>query len=473
MGSARVISRRPALVVTRREILQVGYSAMASIGLSSILAGRKATGATDGKPSTISTPARADTVLFIYLTGAPSHIDTFDPKPDAPAEIRGSFDTIATRVPGVRFCEHLPQFAARADKFAVVRTMTQGEKDHERGSHTILTGHDELPVGATNLATRRDWPCFSGGLNFLRPREDGIPNGVLLPIYLRGGEGYSGQHAGLLGARHDPWIAPFDPNDPMSGVRQDELPLGLRVERLDDRWRLLRQIDCQRESLADLGQERQFNAFQQTAVSLLTSGRLTTAFDLAREPDQVRERYGRHLFGQSLLLARRLVEAGVPIIQANMGNTNWWDTHVKNCQTLKGTLLPPFDQAFAALLDDLETRGLLERTLVVMTGEFGRTPKMGGNVGSPFYDPDGRDHWTPVFSSVFAGAGVQPGQVIGKSDRIGAFPNSASFLPSDLGATIYSALGVDPQSQIRDSLGRPLQLNHGKEIEPLYSGRST
>ncbi|HJT76081.1 MAG TPA: DUF1501 domain-containing protein, partial [Gemmataceae bacterium] len=215
---------------------------------------------------------------------------------------------------------------------------------------------------------------------------------------------------------------------------------------------------------------RQFTDQQQTALTVLTDGRLASAFALDREPDRVRQRYGAHLFGQALLLARRLLRAGVPVIQANMGVTAQWDTHVKNCQWLRDALLPPLDQAFSALLDDLEAEGLLEETLVVLTGEFGRTPKLGGNRNTPFYDPDGRDHWTPVFFSAFAGAGVRGGQVIGKSDRIGAFPVTKSYRPSDLGATVYSALGVDPASVVEDQQGRPLQLNAGSVIEPLYTG---
>jgi len=448
--------------LTRREVLQVGYSGFLGLGLPSLLHGRTA--------ATLAKTGRARSVLFIYLTGAPSHIDTFDPKPDAPAEVRGTFRTIATRTPGVQFSEHLPRVAQRSHHLAVVRTMTQGEIDHERGSHTILTGTDKLPPGANNLASRNDWPCFAGGLDCLRPARDGVPSGVLLPTHLGGGIAYSGQHAGILGAKHDPWIVTLDPNNPMAGVQEDRLPLGLRVERLDDRRALLAQIDRQRTALTGLARQGQFTEFQKSALSVLTSGQLASAFALDREPDRVRERYGRHLFGQGLLLARRMVQAGVPVIQANMGTTNVWDTHNKNCQGLKDYLLPPLDQAFSALLDDLEAEGLLDQTLVILTGEFGRTPKLGGNVGTQFYDPDGRDHWAPAFSSVFAGAGVRGGQVIGKTDRIGAFPMTQSYWTSDLGATIYTALGVDPQSLVSDQQGRPLRLNNGKVIQPLYTG---
>jgi hypothetical protein len=452
--------------ITRREWLQVGYSALLGTGLPSLLAGR-----TSGAAGPAARPpGRARTVLLIYLTGAPSHIDTFDPKPDAPAEVRGAFRAVPTSVPGVRFCEHLPRVAARAHRLAVVRTMTQGQGDHEHGSHTFLTGHDQLPPGSNNLASRHDWPCFAGGLDCVRPARGGIPTGVLLPTQIRGESSYSGQHAGMLGARHDPWLVTLDPNNPMAGVQEAALPLGLRVERLGDRRALLAQIDRQRAALSGLAQQRQFTDFQQTAAAVLTSGRLASAFALDREPDRVRERYGRHLFGQGLLLARRMVQAGVPVVQANMGPSNVWDTHIKNCYWLKSTLLPPLDQAFSALLDDLEADGLLDETLVILTGEFGRTPKLGGNVGTPFYDSDGRDHWMAAFFSVFAGAGVRGGQVIGKTDKIGAFPVTASYQPSDLGATVCAALGVDPHSLVYDQQGRPLRLNEGTPIQALYGG---
>ena len=212
----------------------------------------------------------------------------------------------------------------------------------------------------------------------------------------------------------------------------------------------------------------EYGSQQKQALSMLTASAIGRAFAIDREPTRVRERYGRHMFGQSLLLARRLVEAGVPIIQANMGTMNNWDTHTQNFTQLKDRLLPPLDRGVSALLDDLATRGLLDETLVVMVGEFGRTPKIGGVVGTAFV-PDGRDHWAGVFSALFAGAGVRGGQVIGSSDKIGAYPASNPYFPSSLGATIYRALGVDPASMVADRLGRPMQLNEGEVIAPLFS----
>lgn len=247
---------------------------------------------------------------------------------------------------------------------------------------------------------------------------------------------------------------------------------GLTVETLANRRKLLEDLDRQRAELTSLAELRQFSQLQDEAVAFLTSGKLAKAFSLDREPPQLRDKYGRHLFGQSLLLARRLLQAGVPLVQANMGAMNTWDTHTNNCKRLKGSLLPPLDAGVAALLDDLEAQGMLEQTLVVMLGEFGRTPRLGTDNGGNITSADGRDHWAGVFFAFFAGGGVRGGQVIGKSDKIAAFPASRAYYPSDLGATIYSALGIDPGVEVRDRLDRPMRLNAGEVIQPLFSGAS-
>jgi uncharacterized protein (DUF1501 family) len=277
----------------------------------------------------------------------------------------------------------------------------------------------------------------------------------------------------LLGPRYDPWHIKQDPNNPAFHVDNLELPIGFTASQLSDRQSLLKQVDWQRAFLTTQAEGRQLSAQQTEALTVLTSGKVSRAFALQHEPNKTRERYGRHLFGQSLLLARRLVQAGVPVVQANMGHMNNWDTHNANCKQLKNRLLPPLDQGVAALLDDLDASGLLQETLVVMLGEFGRTPKLGGNLGTPQYVPDGRDHWAGVFFAVLAGAGVQGGQVIGRSDRIAAFPASKGYYPSDLGATIYSVLGVDLASIVHDRLGRPMRLNNGEVIQPLFRSSAT
>ena len=415
-------------------------------------------------------PRRGKSVILIFLTGAPSHIDTFDMKPEAPAEVRGGFQPIPTKLPGVSICEHLPQLASRADQYAVIRSMTHEIPSHEHGTHMVLTGIDKMPPGSTHMASRSDWPCYASGLDFIRPRNDGVPNGVMLPTYLNNGYGFSGQNAGLLGSKFDPWHITQDPSAANFQIESLTLPVGLTADQLGNRRALLQEIDGQHARIDGMSSKNEFGGLQDKAFTMLTSGKVKRAFALEGEDPRIRDRYGRHLFGQSLLLSRRLVQAGVPIIQANMGSMNNWDTHNDNCEQLKTRLLPPLDQAVSALLDDLNATGLIDDTLVVMVGEFGRTPKLVPNVGSTNPAKVGRDHWSGVFSALFAGAGVRGGQFIGKSDKIGAYPATRGFYPSDLGATIYSVLGVDPSSMVMDPLGRPLELNRGQVIAPLFSG---
>ena len=462
---------RHGLGITRRELLQVGYSGLLGLSLGQVLELRAlaATGTTAVSPARAG---RVRSVLLIFQTGAPSHLETFDLKPDAPEEIRGTFKPIATKAPGVEICEHLPGLAARADKLAIVRSMTHGLPSHEHATHYMLTGIDKMPPGATHMASRSDWPCYAAGLDYLRPRADGIPNGVMLPTYLNNGYGFSGQSAGVLGPKYDPWHVRKDPNDANFKVEELTLPPGLTAEGLADRRSLLSEFDRQRSVVEGLAQAGAFGDNQGKAFELLSAGKVKQAFDLDREDPRTRDRYGRHMFGQSLLLARRLVEAGVPIIQANMGHMNNWDTHVDNCGQLKNRLLPPFDQGVSALLDDLSVRGLLDETLIVMVGEFGRTPKIGQSSVNDPAQKTGRDHWAGVFSAAFAGGGVVGGQVIGKSDKTAAYPATRGYYPSDLGATIYSSLGIDPASEVRDVLHRPLELNRGQVIAPLYNATS-
>ncbi|MFN6105338.1 MAG: DUF1501 domain-containing protein [Planctomycetaceae bacterium] len=462
--TARLNVSRPAarqtLPASRRQFLEAGGLSCLGLALPELLA-RRADAA--GRPNDRS-------VILVFLTGAPSHLDMFDLKPQAPAEVRGSFNPIATSAPGVEICEHLPLLATRAHQYAIVRSMTHDLPGHEQATHFVLTGIDRLPLGATHMASRNDWPCYASTLNYLRPRNDGIPNGVLLPTYLHNGYGFSGQDAGLLGARFDPLHVKQDPNAEKFRFDSLNLPDGVGPGTLQNRQTLLASLDNPGRTAERSQLLAEFDSYQQQAFSMLSASAVGRAFHLDEESPEVRERYGRHLFGQSLLLSRRLVEAGVPIVQANMGTMNNWDTHNSNFTQLKDRLLPPFDRGVSALLDDLSERGLLEKTLVVLVGEFGRTPKLGGNVGTPSYVPDGRDHWSRAFFAVFAGAGVQGGQVIGSSDAIAAYPATRPYHPSDLGATIYQTLGIDPESEVRDRLNRPLRLNAGRVMEPLFTG---
>lgn len=439
--------------------------------LAPLLAAQSRSAEANRKPA--APVPRAKSVLLIFLTGGPSHIDTFDMKPDAPAEIRGPFTPIATETPGISICEHLPLLARQTGKLAIVRTMNCSPAlgAHETGTHAMLTGNDALPPGASLYASRHDWPCYAAGLNYVRPGSADLPSGVHLPVLMHFmGAPYCGQNAGMLGAQHDPWQLRRDPNDAKyNGDDALVMPAGLSVERFDSRRALLSQIDQQRAALDSHPAVRQFNIHQRAACDTLTAGRLNKAFALADEPAELRDRYGRHMFGQSLLLARRVLQAGVPIVQANLGYAGQWDTHANNFNGLKQSLLPHTDRAVAALLADMHSLGMLDEVLVILTGEFGRTPKIGGNVGTPTFSPDGRDHWTQCFTSVFAGCGVHGGRTIGTSDKTASFPITRSYSPADMGATVYGALGVDRETEVHDQLGRPLRLNAGQPISPLYS----
>lgn len=439
----------------RRRFLQVGYSGLLGMGLPGLLAARSAAGATS--------PGRAKSVIVILLSGGLGQHDSFDMKPEAPEGMRGEFKPIDTVAPGMRICEHLPRLAARANQLAIVRSMSHPEGNHLVAVHHVLTGQPSAPRGASDLdrvASRFDFPCYAAVLDQVRRRNDGVPSGVALPAKLvEGPLTWPGQDAGFLGPRHDPWQLRLDPNQPDSRDDSLALPEGLDLKRLHLRRHLLGQSSVPSPGDAFVDQ-------QDAALALLCNSKVAKAFDVGREDPRLLERYGKHSFGRSLLLARRFIEAGVPIVQASMGIVQTWDTHVANFPRLRDSLLPPLDQAVSTLLDDLKSRGMLDETLVVMLGEFGRTPRIKPlAVG----DVPGRDHWPAVFSAVFAGGGVVGGQVIGKSDRMGAYPVTKTFGPPDLAATLYHALGVDPETQLRDRLGRPIRLCSGEVMAPLYS----
>ncbi|MFO0864658.1 MAG: DUF1501 domain-containing protein [Gemmataceae bacterium] len=437
----------------RRAFLQVGASSFVGLNLPGLLSARA---------SNSESHPRQKSVILVLLTGGASHLDMLDMKPDAPAEIRGEFSPIATTLPGFHVCEHLPRLAMRMDRWAVVRSLSHGENGHLPATHRILTGSpmpNQRGSDLDNVLSRRDWPCYAAGLNAALPRHDGIPSGVTLPHSLiEGPLTWPGQHGGFLGPAHDPLLVTQDPNSP--NFRMDSLALlpDLQDARLRERVRLMDHVGTSNST--------SFRHHQAKAVEMLTSGQAAAAFRLDREPNPVRDRYGRHSFGQTLLLARRLVQAGVPMIQANMGIVQTWDTHSENWERLKHRLLPQLDQALAALIDDLTASGLLGETLVAVLGEFGRTPRISNLPGS---DKPGRDHWAAVYSGMFAGAGVRGGRVIGRSDRTGAFPVDSPFTPYDVGATIYQILGLDPDAEVRDTLNRPWRLNAGQPIRPLFA----
>jgi uncharacterized protein (DUF1501 family) len=459
---------------TRRRLIEIGYSTAMGASLAALLGGRARA---EQNPLAPSIP-RAKSVLFLFLFGGPSHLDTFDPKPDAAAEYRGEFNPINTAISGVQICEHLPQIASRMDQLALVRSMTCNPSfgDHRMAVHGLLGGIDELPAGATLAASRRDWPCWCAGMEYLRPGTDGLPGGVVLPgeVVDPGTGLYPGQNGGLLGAKFDPYRIKANPADKKYHV-DDSLRLapGVSVERLASKRTLLAELNRQQTTMGQAIEAAPYQNNQREAFKVLSSGRLAKALAIDDEPERVRERYGRHMFGQTMLLARRLIGAGVPIVQANVSYQALWDTHYNNFVGLRG-LLPPLDTGVSALLDDMKSSGMLDETLVVIMGEFGRTPKLVVPNGSiSFFTSPGRDHWMSCFFGLFAGAGVRAGQVIGKSDAVGAYPVTRPYRHSDVAATVYTALGVDPRTEVRDLQGRPLVLNSGRPIEALYTGRET
>lgn len=438
--------------IARRDFLRV--SAGGAIGLAL------------PRPATAVSGSAAKSVILVNLTGGMSHLDSLDLKPDAPAEIRGDFKPIQTTVPGIQVCEHLPLLAARMSRWALVRSLSHGENGHLPGTHRLLTGAtmpNQRITDLDNVLSRRDWPCYAAALNQLKPRTDGIPNGVTLPhALIEGPLTWPGQHAGFLGPGHDPMLVAQDPNSPNYKMDAFSLPQGSDPQRVESRRGLLEKLESSGSG------DPAFREHQKHAFELLASGRVAGAFRIDREPVKVRDNYGRNQFGQSLLLARRLVQAGVPIVQANMGIVQTWDTHVDNWGRMKNQLLPWLDRALAALVDDLDAQGLWEQTFVVVSGEFGRTPKVSTLPGETIA---GRDHWAGVYSGLFAGAGAIGGRVIGKSDRVGARPVSQSWTPFDVGATILRALGVSPEAEIRDSQNRPSRVCSGTPMDVLFQNR--
>lgn len=417
------------------------------------------------------TQGQAKSVLHVHLSGGASQLDMLDPKPDAPAEVRGEFKPIATAVPGIAVCEHLPGIAKQMQRWAIVRTLAHREHNHLLATHVALTGRPTpIPRGGTDLdrvESRNDFPNFAAALDFVRPRTDGIPTAVSLPNYfIEGPLTWPGQHAGFLGAKHDPWQINGDPNDDAFRMQALSMREGITQQRLQSRRQLLEQLQNRRVGNLS-GDATSFRQQQEIAINLLTSGKVVNAFEVAKESAATRDRYGRNQFGQSLLLARRLIEAGVPVVQAAMGIVQTWDTHTDNWGKLKNKLLPQLDQGLAALMDDLESSGLLEQTLVVVMGEFGRTPKVSTLPGQTL---PGRDHWAHTYSGLFAGAGVRGGQAIGETDSQAAYPITRSYSPADCLTTAFHALGVESETQIIDPLDRPHQLCNGQVIAPLYTG---
>jgi uncharacterized protein (DUF1501 family) len=453
--------------MSRREFLRAGSLALplAGLGLPHLLAAR----------STSPPRTRAKACIVLFMWGGPAHQDTWDLKPNAPAQYRGAFRPITTSVPGIHICEHLPRLARHADKLALLRAMTHDDVNHTTATSHLLTGR---AIPRPEAALGEDWPSYGAVLARLGRGRGPLPPFVsMMPRVPNGAprfvEQSHGQGAGWLGPLYGPLRIDADASKPDYQVGELSLRAEVPAARTRRRVELLRRLDAQRRQL-DAEAAQTARGHQDRAFALLSSRRAAQAFDLSCEPLRVRERYGLNIHGQAVLQARRLVEAGVPLVTVfwqNDGITNvsvYWDTHSRNFIDLQTRLCPVTDQAFSALLEDLQQRGMLDETLVVWTGEMGRTPRVGQSVpGGAGAGADGRDHWARVFTTVLAGGGIKGGVVHGSSDRLAAYPATNPTRPADLAATVYHCLGVDPQMQLRDRLGRPMTLCEGEPIRAV------
>jgi hypothetical protein len=443
--------------LTRRRLLQAGALGAFGLDLAGLLRAEAA------KPAAT---VRSCIVLFYY--GGPSCHDTWDMKPDAPREVRGEFGSIATNVPGLRVCEHLPHSARVMDRLALVRSMHHPMTNHNAAAVEALCGRTplkgDLELLANDVAT--DFPCYGAAMNYLLPRHGDIPTSIALPHVMYNVVMLPGQTSGFLGARYNPLQVARDPNAPDFGLGGLELPGELTQRRLEDRRSLAKVVDAQlRAGDRSAGAAGLRDIYDEQAFTLLRSQAVRRGFNLESEDPRVRDRYGRTKLGQSLLLARRLIEADVRFVSVYdkiyNGQLANWDSHQDNFPRLKDDLLPPSDRAFSALIEDLEARGLLASTLVVAMGEFGRTPRIN--------PAGGRDHWPFCYTVVLAGGGIQGGLTHGTSDKIGAYPDADAVTPGDLAATLYWRFGIDPATTIHDGFGRGYRLAEGEPLQRLFA----
>lgn len=445
------LSKMQMFAFSRRDVLRTGVVPLLTPGLMHVLAGRAAG----------ETTPKARACILLFQLGGPYQCETFDPKPNAPDEIRGLFPVAKTPVPGLHFTEGLPLTAKHGDKLCILRGVHHTIRCHNPAIYCTLVGReatDPMAISNRTAAKRTDHPHYASLLARLRPGRADMPGHVIIPNVTNNGPSKSpGLLAGYLGANFDPFVLNADPSAPDFRVESTGLPADVGRERFDDRGSLLQKLDGQQRALESSGAVETLGTLQRRAIDLLTSPRTKAAFDLAKEPAKLRDRYGRHQVGQGTLLARRLVEAGVPFVtvfshtDVDKGS---WDTHNKHVERVTRELMPPADQAFSALLDDLHTRGMLKDVLVVWMGEFGRTPRMGVNVSNNTNNVGGRDHWCNCYSVALAGAGIAAGRAVGSSDAFGMYPKERPVHVSELAATLLHLLGIDPRAQLTDIQGQ-------------------
>ncbi len=479
--------------ISRRTSVQAGAVGLLGMGMNHLAGLQTATAASEQLRPT------AKSCIYIFLSGGLAQQDSFDMKPNAPDDVRGEFKPIATQTPGIQICEHLPMLAQRSRRWSLVRSLTHSTNGHTLGHFFMLTGRSVAPPGFSGdrLPSSIDWPSISSIVGDAVPtRNNNLPSAVVLPerlVHWSGGV-IPGAYAGQMGHARDPFFVeataygdPFwrgaypeytfyqlpnkEPTSPTPTVFQApnlKLSAGLNSRRLDGRMELLRTLDGQRQALENSAHVESYDHHRQAAISLLANQDIRRALDVTNADEKVQQRYGKNSFGWSLLMAYRLVEAGVNLVQVNLGNNEAWDTHGDAFWRLREKLLPPTDRALSALLDDLVDSGLLDSTLIVMGGEFGRTPKISGL--PEHYKAPGRDHWGAAQTLLFAGGGVRGGTVVGATDKIAAYPADNPKSPDDMAATIYRALGIPSTAAWYDDLKRPHQVYYGRPIDELFAG---
>lgn len=478
--------------IPRRSILQAGAisaTGLTMAGVSGVKRQAEASSAGQSSP-------RA--VIYLFMTGGPSQHDTFDMKPDGPTEYKGEFNPIPTRTPGTHICEHLPMLAERSQRWSLVRSLTHSDSGHDRGTYVMLTGRQDIPVTfRSSQPQTSDWPSIAAVAGASTKRRGSLPSSVVLPekIYHSNTGVYPGQFAGLLGSQHEPWMIeatdkphayhsysgafpeylfnlhkgePSDKVDWRFEVPYLSLPEGVFDDRFKRRRNLLDLVEQQQRNLEQHASTAKYDRNTEAAITMMTDAKVRAALNVRSSDAKTLERYGDNSFGWSLLMAKRLVEAGVNTVQVNLGNFGSWDLHGNNFPLLKNYLFPPTDRAVSALLDDLHDTGLLDSTLVVMAGEFGRTPKI-THIAPNIYRLPGRDHWAPLQSVLFAGGGVQGGRIIGSSDRDGAYPATDPQKPENFASTIYHALGIPRDAVWNDMTGRPHHVYLADPIRGLFA----
>ena len=449
--------------LNRRSILRVGGAGLLGVTLPKLAWAAEA--GTQLKP-------RAKSVIFLFQWGGPSQLDTFDMKPLAPSTVRSPYRPIASSADGIEVCELLPETAKRMHHCTLIRTLTHTMKNHASAGYYALSGH-EPPSDDQRLRDSLDlFPAYGSVVDHLAPNQNGMPTFVAYPHVIRDGSIVPAQHASFLGKQHDPLLVLEDPNSNNFILPELSLPADLTVDRMHRRRELQRLVDRQARLLDYSAEAQGFDDYYQRAIAMLTSGKVRQAFDLDAEPDSIRDRYGRTTYGQSCLLARRLVESGVKVVTVYFSNSiggqridrGGWDTHGFNDTRMYKIVdkyhFPITDQTLPTLLDDLQQRGLLQDTLVVWMGEFGRTPEINSN--------ESRDHWPQCYTALLAGGGVKGGFVYGKSDERAKFPIEKPVKPEDLAATVFQTLGIDPGSEIYDRNHRPLVIG-GKPLTDIYA----